>query len=112
MKLLAATYRYGSSRELDPQIHTHLMLQNLGLRADGTWGALNEKELFEFKALGAVYRAELVSELAKGLGFEIEADREYSRIVGIPKELGEEFSKRREQIEAAKRIGSGEWGCE
>ena len=102
MKLLAAAYRHGSSRELDPQIHTHLTLQNLGLRADGTWGALNEKELFEFKlALGAVYRAELASELAKGLGFDIEADREYSRIAGIPKELEEEFSKRREQIEAA-----------
>ena len=102
VRLLAAAYRHGSSRELDPQIHTHLMLQNLGLREDGTWGALNEKELFEWKlALGAVYRAELASELAKGLGFDIEADREYFRLAGIPKELEEEFSKRRAQIEAA-----------
>ena len=104
VKLLAAAYRHGSSRELDPQIHTHLMLQNLGLRADGTWGALNEKELFEWKlALGAVYRAELASELNKELGFGIEADREYFRITGIPNELEEEFSKRRSQIEAALR---------
>ena len=102
VKLLAAAYRHGSSRELDPQIHTHLMLQNLGLRADGTWGALNEKEIFEWKlALGAVYRAELASEMLKELGFGIEADREYFRITGIPKELEEEFSKRRAQIEAA-----------
>ncbi len=104
VKLLAAVYRHGSSRELDMQIHSHAMLQNLGLRADGTWGALNEKEIFEWKlALGAVYRAELSSELAKDLGFGIEADREYFRLAGIPKELEEEFSKRRAQIEAALR---------
>ncbi len=102
VKLLAAVYRHGSSRELDMQIHSHAMLQNLGLRADGTWGALNEKEIFEWKlALGAVYRAELSSELAKDLGFGIEADREYFRLAGIPKELEEEFSKRRAQIESA-----------
>ncbi len=102
MKLLAAAFRHGSSRELDPQVHTHLMLQNLGLRPDGTWGALNEKELYEWKmALGAVYRSELSSELNKNLGFEIESDREFFRIKGIPAELEEEFSKRRAQIEAA-----------
>ena len=101
VKLLAAVYRHGSSRELDPQIHSHAMLQNLGLRADGTWGALNEKELYEWKlALGAVYRAELSEEMAT-LGFGIEADRDYFRIAGIPPELEEEFSKRRAQIEAA-----------
>jgi len=102
VKLLAAVYRHGSSRELDPQIHSHAMLQNLGLRADGSWGALNEKELFEWKlALGAVYRAELSSEINNNLEFGIEADREYFRLAGIPKELEEEFSKRRVQIEKA-----------
>ena len=101
VKLFVAVYRHGSSRELDPQIHSHAMLQNLGLRADGSWGALNEKELFEWKlSLGAVYRAELSGEMAK-LGFGIEADREYFRLAGIPPELEEEFSKRRSQIEKA-----------
>ena len=102
VKLLAAVYRHGSSRELDPQIHSHAMLQNLGLRPDGTWGALNEKEIFEWKlALGAVYRAELASEINRNLGFGIDADREYFRLAGIPPELEEEFSKRRAQIETA-----------
>ena len=102
MKLMAAAFRHGSSRELDPQVHTHLMLQNLGQRADGSWGALNEKELYEWKmALGAIYRSELSSELNKSLCFEIESDREFFRLKGIPAELEEEFSKRRAQIEAA-----------
>ncbi len=104
VNLLAAVYRHGSSRELDPQIHSHAMLQNLGLRSDRTWGALNEKEIFEWKlALGAVYRAELASEINKNLGIGIEADREYFRLAGVPPELEEEFSKRRTQIEAALR---------
>jgi len=101
VKLLAAVYRHGSSRELDPQIHSHAMLQNLGLRSDGSWGALNEKELYDWKmALGAVYRAELSQEIG-GLGFGIEADRDYFRVQGVPKELEDEFSKRRAQIEKA-----------
>ena len=104
VKLLAAAYRHGSSRELDPQIHTHLVTNNLGVRPDWTWGALNEKELFEWKlALGAIYRSELAAELQKNLGFVIESDRDYFRLTGIPKELEEEFSKRRAQIEAALR---------
>ncbi|MHB1756806.1 MAG: MobF family relaxase [Leptospirillum sp.] len=102
VKLLAAVYRHGSSRELDPQIHSHGMLQNMGLRADGTWGALDPREIFEWKtAIGAVYRSELSSEIKKEVGFGIEGDREYFRLAGIPPELEEEFSKRRAQIEAA-----------
>lgn len=99
VKLLAAAFLHGSSREQDPQIHTHLMLQNMAQRADGTWGALEPKKLFEWKmALGALYRAEL----AKGLneiGFQIESGGDSFRITGVPKELEEEFSKRRQQIE-------------
>jgi len=100
-KLLAAAFLHGSSREQDPQLHTHLMLQNLLQREDGTFGTLEPKELFEWKmALGAIFRAELAAEMA-ALGFEIEADGESFKLVGIPKELEEEFSKRRQQIEAS-----------
>lgn len=97
--LLAAAFLHGSSREQDPQLHTHLMLQNLLIREDGTFGTLEPKELFEWKtSLGALYRAELSKEIKK-IGFKIEADGEYFRIAGIPKDLEEEFSKRRAQIE-------------
>jgi conjugative relaxase-like TrwC/TraI family protein len=98
-KLIAAAFLHGSSREQDPQLHTHLMLQNLLVREDGTFGTLEPKELFEWKmSLGALYRAELSKEI-KEMGFGIEADGEYFRIAGIPKDLEEEFSKRRAQIE-------------
>lgn len=103
-KLLAAAFLHGSSRPVDdkslpdPQIHTHLMLQNMALREDGTWGALDHKQLFEWKmALGAIYRAELSKEV-EAMGFKVEADGDFFRIKGIPKELEEEFSGRRAEI--------------
>ncbi len=102
--LLAAAFLHGSSRPADgqpvpdPQVHTHLMLQNMALREDGTWGALDTKQLFEWKmALGALYRAELSKEV-RAVGFEVEADGDFFRIKGIPKELEEAFSGRREEI--------------
>ena len=102
VRLLVAAFRHGSSRELDPQLHTHAMVQNLGLRLDQTWGSLDLNELFEWKqALGAIYRAELAAELRQNFRFLIEPDREYFRISGIPQELEQIWSKRREQIESA-----------
>ena len=94
-RLLAAVFLHGSSRDLDCQLHSHAMLQNLLQRMDGTFGTIEPKQIYEWKlALGALYRAEL-SKNMKELGFGIEADRDYFRLSGIPKELEEEFSKRR-----------------
>jgi Ti-type conjugative transfer relaxase TraA len=100
VKLLMSAFLHGSSREQDPQLHIHGMLQNLAQRMDGSWGAIEPKEIFEWKmAEGAIFRAELSSEM-RNLGFGIEADGDSFRISGIPKALEEEFSRRREQIEA------------
>lgn len=102
-RLFAAVFLHGSSRDLDCQLHSHTMLQNLLLRMDGTFGTIEPKQIYEWKlALGAMYRAGLAGNL-KELGFGIEADRDYFRLSGIPKELEEEFSKRRAEIEAALR---------
>ena len=100
VKLLAAAFLHGSSREQDPQVHIHLMLQNLSQRLDGSWGAIDPREIFEWKlALGALFRADLSAEMVK-LGFHVEKDEDSFRIRGIPKALEGEFSRRREQIEA------------
>ena len=102
-RLLGAVFLHGSSRDLDCQLHSHAMLQNLLQRMDGTFGTIEPKQIYEWKlALGAMYRAGLAGNL-KELGFGIEVDRDYFRLAGIPKELEEEFSKRRAEIEAALR---------
>ncbi len=99
--LVAAVYRHGTSREQDPQLHSHAMVFNVAPRVDGTVGALESKYFYEWKmAGGAAYRSELAQGLKK-LGFEVERDGKSFCVSGVPKELCSEFSKRRQQIERA-----------
>lgn len=99
--LVIAAYRHGTSREQDPQLHTHCMTFNAAPRSDGTVGALDSRPLYEWKmASGAVYRGELATGLRE-LGFELEQDGKSFRIAIVPKALEDEFSKRRQQIVAS-----------
>ena len=99
--LVAAVYRHGTSREMDPQLHTHVMVFNVSLRADASIGAIESRYLYEWKmAGGAAFRAELSAELQK-LGYSIERDGNSFRVVGVPDQLCSKFSKRRDQIEVA-----------
>lgn len=101
--LIVATFEHGTSRAQDPQLHTHAVALNIGIRDDGTTGTLESKPLFRHKmAGGAVYRAELAHQLERRLGVEIEAGKKDTfEIKGVPEKLIAEFSKRHEQIEAA-----------
>ena len=56
--IIAATFQHSTSREQDPQLHTHCAIANLGLRADGTVCAVDFDSRWKMAA-GAVYRAEL-----------------------------------------------------
>ncbi len=96
-----AMYVHGTSREADPQLHTHAFVLNVAERSDGSYGTLETKPLYEWKmALGAAYRAELAHEL-RGLGYEIEPDSKGNfRLSEVPRDLERHFSKRRAQIEA------------
>jgi len=99
-KLLVATFEHGTSRAQDPQLHTHALVLNLAVRADGTTGALESQHFYRSKmAAGALYRAELSRQL-QGLGFEIKREKTTFEIKGVPQALQEEFSKRRAEIEA------------
>jgi len=97
---IVATYLHGTSREADPQLHTHAFVMNVGERADGSYGTLETKPLYQWKmALGAAYRAELAEGL-RALGYEIAPDSKGSvRLKDMPREIEKHFSKRRAQIE-------------
>ncbi len=102
-RLVAAAYRHGSSREQDPQLHTHLIVANLGQRADGSWGGIENSQLMRNKlALGALYRAELAHSLRE-MGFALERDGDSFKLGAVSEAACQEFSRRREQIEAAMR---------
>ena len=103
--VIAAAYEHSTSRMQDPQLHTHVLVANLGLRADGSVCAIDFDARWKLAA-GAVYRTELSNELQQ-LGFKIEQDAKKSFLIdGIPQKLCDAFSKRRSAIiEQAEKHG-------
>jgi conjugative relaxase-like TrwC/TraI family protein len=94
-----AIFQHGTSRANDPQLHTHTLVLNVGVREDKTTGTLLSKPFFDGKmAGGALYRTHLASRLAE-YGYKIEKDRDSFAIAGISQAAVEHFSKRRAEIE-------------
>ena len=48
--MAAALFQHDTSRELDPQLHTHSFLLNFTQRKDGKFRALHNEKLFENKS--------------------------------------------------------------
>ena len=102
-KTVAAAFRHDTSRNLDPQLHTHAVLANMLLGQDGKWRSMSNEALYRRqKLIGAVYRGELAGGLKK-LGYGIEKTHADGRfeIAGVSRETIEAFSTRRAEIEAA-----------
>ena len=102
-KMVAATFRHDTSRNLDPQLHTHCVIANMVQGEDGKWRTMVDDGLFKGKmAIGAIYRSELAEGL-RDLGYGIEKTHPDGRfeIAGVSREVIEAFSTRRVEIEAA-----------
>jgi conjugative relaxase-like TrwC/TraI family protein len=105
---IVAAYRHDTSRELDPQLHTHAVTANLTYDGvEGRWKALQASGLYERRAyLTEVYRNALAREVY-GLGYEIEPRRDSKgrdhgfEIRGVSDELLEKYSVRSAQRDAA-----------
>lgn len=102
-KMVAGLFRHDTSRALDPQLHTHAVIQNMVLGEDGKWTALSNEEIYRNKMLiGAIYRNELAQNLERaGYAVERVGHDGITEIKGVPRELMDGFSKRRKEIEAA-----------
>jgi len=106
--LIVATYRHDTSRELDPQLHTHVVAANLTYDgAEGRWKALQASGLYERRAyLTEVYRNTLAHEV-RSLGYEIETHRDSRgrnlgfEIRGVSDDLQERYSQRSAQRDQA-----------
>ena len=102
-KIVAATFRHDTSRNLDPQLHTHAVLANMVQGEDGKWRSMANESLYAHqKLIGMLYRSELAAGLGK-LGYGIEKTHADGRfeIAGVSREAIEAFSSRRAEIEAA-----------
>ena len=102
-KAVIATFTHETSRNLDPQLHTHAVIANMVQGANGKWRTMANEKLYSSKMLiGALYRGELARELTS-LGYGIEKTHADGRfeIAGVSREVIESFSTRRAEIEAA-----------
>jgi conjugative relaxase-like TrwC/TraI family protein len=98
--IVGAAFMHGSSRDQDMQLHTHVVMANVGVREDLTTGALHSINFFRAKvAAGAVYQAQFARELRE-LNLRIEADKVSFKVKGVPQELCDFCSKRGNAIKA------------
>lgn len=111
-KLLAAAFHHDTSRELDPQLHTHLIVMNL-TEYLGEWKTLSSdkvgnsgfiENVYALQvALGKIYRNEL-RQAVEEMGFRtvVTGINDLWEIEGVPVEI---FSQRTQQIREA--VGDG-----
>ncbi|MBA4090231.1 MAG: DNA relaxase [Sphingobium sp.] len=102
-RLIWARFTEHASRELDPHLHTHVVVMNITDERDGAKKvSLETRAMFaEQMTAGQVYRNEL-AHLLRERGYDVEFDprRGLFEIRGVPKELITDMSQRAEQIEA------------
>lgn len=100
---LIAKFRHETARPTagaysDPQLHTHSLLMNITQRADGTWAATSNDEIFRLKSVTeAVYLAELAKELEKA-GYGIRYEGKRFELAHITRPHIEAYSKRSNDI--------------
>lgn len=100
-QLIAAAFEHGTSRAQDPQLHTHWLVMNLALRADGTFGTISSRDLYLNKMVaGVLYRVQLAHECLK-LGLELRRGKNSFELAAVPDALCEFFSTRSHEIREA-----------
>ena len=99
--LAMATFVHRTSREGDPQLHSHCVIPNVVQRRDGAWVAIDATPLYEWaKAAGSIYQEELRRRLSEQLGVGWGPDRHGCReMLGFTEQQLERFSKRTGQID-------------
>lgn len=100
---IAAAFRHRSSRAGDPQLHTHVVVANLGQGSDGRFTALDGRRLYAHATTAshvyqAVLRGRLTRELRLGWTPVVNGIAE---VDGVPHAVTRAFSRRRVEIEAA-----------
>lgn len=111
--LTAALFQHATSREQEPQLHTHAVVLNAIQAEGGKWKSLDSEPFYKHKMAGGnIYRAALAARV-QDLGYGIERRSLDGRfeIVSVPDAVIETFSTRAEQIKQAMK-GRGLEGAE
>jgi conjugative relaxase-like TrwC/TraI family protein len=109
--LVMAAFRQTTSREDDPQLHTHVVISTKVQTADGRWLALDARYLKrKQRALGGLYQSVLRAELTHrfGVAWGPVTDGQ-AELAGLPAELLGVFSKRTMQVGDAVTVALAEF---
>ena len=100
--LVAAAFVHNSSRELDPQLHTHFTVFNATFDdSERCWKALQAGGMYDAIRYGtAVYRNELAKRVQQ-IGYRIQPAKHGFEIEGVSDEVLKRFSKRAQQRDQA-----------
>jgi conjugative relaxase-like TrwC/TraI family protein len=104
-----AAFDHRTSRAGDPLLHTHVVVVNRTLGADGRWTALDARPLYrQAKTAGYLYQARLRHEVTERLGAKWgPVTKGAADLHGFSRELIEHFSRRRAEIvEQLELVGS------
>jgi conjugative relaxase-like TrwC/TraI family protein len=104
--LTIALFRQTTSRDDDPQLHTHVVISSKVQTTDGHWYALDGRYLkLKQRMLGGMYQSLLRSELTARFGVDWHPIvKGQAEIVGPPRDLLRAFSKRSVVIAAALKV--------
>ncbi|HEX6514909.1 MAG TPA: MobF family relaxase [Nocardioidaceae bacterium] len=98
---IVTRWDHTTSREGDPQLHSHAAVLNRVRCEDGAWRALDGKALYQERAAaGAIYERTLEEAMQRDLPvrFELRPDGKAREIVGIGQDVRDTFSGRRVQV--------------
>ena len=94
------TARPTEGKYSDPQLHTHAVLMNITQRADGSWVAVSNDDIFRLKSMAeSIYHAALARALEKA-GHTVRYEGKSFELAHISREQIEGFSKRSDDVNA------------
>ena len=97
---VGAAYTHEMARSGDPHLHTHVVVANRVLAADGRWTAPDMRPVYAAaKTAGTIAEAELRKELSQSLGVRWrQVVNGTADIKGVPNAVLEHFSRRHTEI--------------
>ena len=98
--LVAAIFQHQTSRNLDPQLHTHAVALNITQGKNGDWRSVSSESLYRMqRVLDQVYKTELEARLNE-LGYRTEKTEQGFELKSVPESVRAAFSTRSTQVEA------------
>jgi len=97
---IIAAFEHVDSREGDPNLHFHSVIQNMTQRSDGEWRTIYSKEFYKDKLLNGMELRSILAQKSLKAGYELIFNKNGTfEIAGVSEPLIKFFSKRRGQIE-------------